>query len=222
MYYTPRIFSLGVSMIDIIGIRTAHTAVLSYYCPPLLKGINEDLHIFLHSGTLKRIYLFKDCEPAFIRSLAMRMKIVTFIPGEVIFRQGDLGHEMYIIRAGCVAVVSKNSEVMSLLQAGDFFGEIALLTQSRRTAKCIALSNCDLAILNSFDIKVLMKEFPKSAHSLQEAARDRLRQLQIAGRAGKGSSADDDEGDGDEDPDRRREREEVRRQRRLFITRFTT
>ncbi|GIL58478.1 hypothetical protein Vafri_13605 [Volvox africanus] len=188
----------------------------------LTKGINEDLHIFLHSGTLMRIYLFKDCEQAFIRSLAMRMKIVTFIPGEVIFRQGDLGHEMYIIRAGCVAVVSKNSEVMSLLQAGDFFGEIALLTQSRRTAKCIALSNCDLAILNSFDIKVLMKEFPKSAHSLQEAARDRLRQLQIAGRAGKGSTPDGDEGDGDEDPDKRREREEVRLQRRSSITRFTT
>ncbi|KXZ50270.1 hypothetical protein GPECTOR_17g909 [Gonium pectorale] len=155
------------------------------------------------------------CEPAFIRTLATRMRIVTFIPREVIFRQGDLGQEMYIIRSGCVAVLSKTNEYMSLLKSGDFFGEIALLTQARRTAKCIALSNCDLAVLNSYDLKLLMKEFPESASTLQAAARERLRQLQIAGRAG--TAADDEEDEG-----KRREREELRRTRIRTISRFAT
>ncbi|GFR48311.1 hypothetical protein Agub_g10192 [Astrephomene gubernaculifera] len=185
----------------------------------LTKGINEDLHMFLHEEPLKRIYLFKDCETAFIRSLGMRMKIVTFIPREIIFRQGDLGHEMYIIRGGCVAVVSKTKEMMSMLKAGDFFGEIALLTQARRTAECIALTNCDLAVLNSIELKILMKEFPDSAHRLQAAARERLHQLQIAGRAGGRQDHDLSDEEGEEE---KQERAELRRARMKAIARFTT
>ena len=42
---------------------------------------------------------------------------------------------MYIIRKGCVAVVGKTIQLLGVLSAGDHFGEIALLTQAKRTAK---------------------------------------------------------------------------------------
>ncbi|GFH08074.1 cyclic nucleotide-binding domain-containing protein, partial [Haematococcus lacustris] len=38
---------------------------------------------------------------------------------------------------------------------------------AKRTAKCVALSNCDLCVLNSMDLKMVMKDFPTSAQTLQ-------------------------------------------------------
>lgn len=51
------------------------------------------------------------------------------IPYCSIFRAGDLGLEMYIIRKGQVAVVGTYNQMMSLLCEGEHFGEIALFTQ---------------------------------------------------------------------------------------------
>lgn len=44
-----------------------------------------------------QVPLFKDCEPAFITQLVIRLRLAVFLPGEVIFRIGDVGHEMYFI-----------------------------------------------------------------------------------------------------------------------------
>jgi hypothetical protein len=74
---------------------------------------------------------------------------------------------------------------------------------------------------------MLMKEFPQSASRLQEAARGRLRQLQIAGRAGTATGPDSGEDGGgagrdDEDRDQKAKWDDFRRQRRTAITRFAT
>ena len=39
--------------------------------------------------------------------------------------------------------------------------------QAKRTAMCVALSHCDLCVLNSYDLKVVMKDFPNSARQLE-------------------------------------------------------
>lgn len=41
--------------------------------------------------------LFKDCEEAFIRHLVMRLRLQVYLEGEIVFRMGDVGHEMYFI-----------------------------------------------------------------------------------------------------------------------------
>ncbi|KAG2436218.1 hypothetical protein HXX76_006530 [Chlamydomonas incerta] len=177
------------SYFDYITSFSHPTAEGLSFLSDLPRGVNEDLHLHLHARQLQSVYLFRYCEPAFLRLLAARMRIATFITREVIFRQGDLGCEMYIVRKGRVGVLGNSHEVVGLLGEGDFFGEIALITQARRTAKCVALRICDLAVLGSHELKMLMREFPDSAYRLQAAARDRLRQLQIAGRAGLGFTA---------------------------------
>jgi F420-non-reducing hydrogenase small subunit len=62
--------------------------------------------------------------------------------GEVIFRQGDVGDAMFIIQSGAVEV-SKTHEgremSVSVLEKGDFFGEMALFQAERRTATIIAI-----------------------------------------------------------------------------------
>ncbi len=41
--------------------------------------------------------LFADCEAAFITQLVMRLKLSVYMTGEVIFRVGDVGHEIYLV-----------------------------------------------------------------------------------------------------------------------------
>ena len=66
------------------------------------------------------------------------------VPSEtVICREGEIGHEFYIIRAGTV-VISKRFEdehehVLAVKGAGEFFGEIALIEDKPRTATVTAM-----------------------------------------------------------------------------------
>ena len=41
------------------------------------------------------------------------------------------------------------------------------LLQAKRTAMCVALANCDLCVLNSYDLRAVMKDFPNSARQLE-------------------------------------------------------
>ena len=61
----------------------------------------------------------------------------TYAAGDMIFSQGDLGTEMFIIQDGEVEIIKHingESHILSHLEKGDFFGEMALLEAAPRTA----------------------------------------------------------------------------------------
>ena len=47
-----------------------------------------------------QVPLFADCEEGFLSALALRMRMISLSPKEVIFRVGDAGKEMYVIKKG--------------------------------------------------------------------------------------------------------------------------
>ena len=62
---------------------------------------------------------------------------LSYAAGDRIFSQGDLGTEMFIIQEGVVEIIKhigSESHVLSRLEKGDFFGEMALLEALPRTA----------------------------------------------------------------------------------------
>ncbi|GAX77256.1 hypothetical protein CEUSTIGMA_g4702.t1 [Chlamydomonas eustigma] len=159
----------------------------------LPKALYQDVAGFLFRDALSKISIFKGLEASFITSVSLKMRIVMFTPKEVIFMAGDMGLDMYIIRKGYVAVVGKHNQLMSILGPGETFGEIALLTQAKRTAKCVALSNCDLCVLNSNDLKIIMKDYPSSAKQLEAETAAKVRALQVAGNGGFGYDSDEED-----------------------------
>jgi CRP-like cAMP-binding protein len=65
-----------------------------------------------------------------------------FRPGEVIFREGDLGRTMFVVRAGQVRItrqVRGGERTFALLGTGEFFGEMAVLSGRPRTATATAV-----------------------------------------------------------------------------------
>lgn len=68
-----------------------------------------------------------------------------YIRGEVIFRQGERGAGMYIVHRGKVAVISEpDQQELVEMTDGDFFGEIALLDDTPRSATVIAKTDCSV------------------------------------------------------------------------------
>ncbi|KXZ48358.1 hypothetical protein GPECTOR_28g765 [Gonium pectorale] len=102
----------------------------------LPSSMFQDIAIWMYRDLVTKVPLFKECEPAFIAQLVIRLRLAVFLPSEVIFRIGDVGHEMYFITKGHVAVLNDNGEMLAILHKGGFFGELALLATARRTAQC--------------------------------------------------------------------------------------
>ena len=76
----------------------------------------------------------------------------TFAEGEVIFTEGNYGKSAYILLRGEVAITTKNKAgqevVLTTVQKGQMFGELALMTDSRRTATATARTACEVLYIN--------------------------------------------------------------------------
>lgn len=86
---------------------------------------------------------------------------LSFKKGDVIFREGDLGTEMYVIQKGKVEVRKKigaEEQILSVLEKGDFFGEMAILEGMPRSATAIALEDTDCIVINEATFDNMIKE----------------------------------------------------------------
>jgi len=76
--------------------------------------------------------------------------------GDVVFNQGDEGHDLYYVVSGNIDLVS-DGRVIRKLQAGDYFGEMALLTNTPRIADAlIASEQAEIVVISAENIETLL------------------------------------------------------------------
>jgi CRP-like cAMP-binding protein len=98
--------------------------------------------------------------------------------GEYIFREGDLGTEMYIINEGKVAilnVVGDEEQVLAELEKGDFFGEMSVLEDLPRAASARAATDVRLLQINGSTFDQLLQGNPEIAVRMMRKLSRRLR-----------------------------------------------
>ena len=86
--------------------------------------------------------------------------------GRAVFREGEEGDQMFIIQSGRVKVARElagKEQVLAVLGKGDFFGEMALLTKTRRTATVTALEPVRLLAFDREGFLNMINKNPKIA-----------------------------------------------------------
>jgi voltage-gated potassium channel len=123
-------------------------------------------------GLVARIPMFGQLSATQIADVMKILRAQKVDKGAVIARRGEPAHSMYLIVDGEVEIKLRHQHVR--LGAGDFFGEVAALRQSRRSATVVALRPTRLLALDASDLHSLMDREPQIASRIWEAARQRL------------------------------------------------
>jgi voltage-gated potassium channel len=123
-------------------------------------------------GMVARVPLFAGLAAADIADIMRLMRAQTAEPGDVIVRRGEPAHSMYFLAAGEVEIEINDKRMR--LQAGHFFGEIAVLRRARRSGTVTAVTRANLLILDAQDLHALMDRDPRVAERIHATARSRV------------------------------------------------
>jgi len=122
--------------------------------------------------------LFSSLSSEDLVSLIQGFNLLSFEPGDVVVTEGAPGDSLFIITSGSVKafVRSREGEYRKVrdMGDGDFFGEISLLTGSRRTATITAASSCELLVLDKAAVDSVTKTHPKVLETLQKFCDSRV------------------------------------------------
>ncbi|MNR16946.1 Anaerobic regulatory protein [compost metagenome] len=99
--------------------------------------------------------------------------------GTILFKEGDIGEELYLIQSGVVKIyrLDEAKEVtLALFRDGDFFGEMSLLSSGMtRSATAETMDSCTLYVLNRTSFAAFMEKSPRLCLKLLETTMQRLR-----------------------------------------------
>ena len=126
---------------------------------------------------LRRVPLFAGIEPARLKLLAYTSDVVTYQPGQILMRQGDLGDAAYVIIKGDadVSVSTKTGDIsVAQLHDGDFVGEIAILCETPRTATVKAMNEVKALRIRKEPFFELLHQFPEMAVEMTRLLAERL------------------------------------------------
>jgi CPA1 family monovalent cation:H+ antiporter len=166
------------------GYRSMHKeAVLSdEVYDNLIRGLNQRrraafrllrLDIAMAPETLlQRVRLFQGLSNDGRRRVARLMRPRLALPGEEIVKAGEHGDSMFFITTGAVEVVLPHTPVR--LGTGEFFGEVALVTNRPRTADVVALSYSNLLVLSARDLERLSEADPEIGREIAAVAKARI------------------------------------------------
>ena len=118
--------------------------------------------------------LFAGLRPKDYEAIARLCTEVDVPAGRALCREGDIGHEFFVLESGSVAVSVGGTEVGSL-SAGDFFGELALLDAGPRNATVTARDDVKVLVLSRREFMDLLEEEPIVAVRMLPAIGARLR-----------------------------------------------
>jgi voltage-gated potassium channel len=125
-------------------------------------------------GMISRVPLFAELDAAEISDVMELLRAQVAEPGEIIVREGDPAHSMYFIASGEVEIAFKGKKTPLRIGIGQFFGEVAVLRRSRRSATVTAINRTNLLVLDGQDLRELMHRDPRVAERIHDVVEKRV------------------------------------------------
>src|SRR5262249_14998100 len=144
--------------------------------PDQYKEDEALLPVFERMRFLRSVPLFAEIPGEELRMVAEIVDTVDRGAGDVVFRKGDPGEDMYVIVQGKVAI--RDGEInIATLGAREFFGELSLIDQEARSADAVIVEPTELLRLRSADLGELMARRPQIQEQILLVLVRRLRAL---------------------------------------------
>ncbi len=130
---------------------------------------------------LENVDLFKGLSPAELDALRRASVAREFSKNAVVIHEGDIADSLYIIERGRVKVYcsDKNGKdfVLDILEDGDYFGELALLDDDKRSASVRAMETASFRVIYKQDFNTVLDAHPNIARTLNRNLTQRIRKL---------------------------------------------
>jgi ATP-binding cassette subfamily B protein len=124
------------------------------------------------TGWLREIPLFEDVDAPTLSELASLFATEHISEERDIIREGDSGDRFYILVRG-TAEVLKGSKCVAVLQDGDYFGEIALLSDQPRNATVRSMTPCVCLILQRDHFRAMLSRSAPLRQRIQQVMKHR-------------------------------------------------
>lgn len=111
---------------------------------------------------LKKIPFFQQLTEDDIQAIIDNVQMNYFPEGHTIFKEGDEGDKMYIIKRGNVQVI-RDQAILAELTDNAFFGEMALVSEEPRNADVVTTSETEVLTLDKYDFRKLLATNPNIA-----------------------------------------------------------
>jgi CRP/FNR family cyclic AMP-dependent transcriptional regulator len=123
---------------------------------------------------LSEVQLFSACNRSELAQIAALTVEVEIPAGKVLMRQGEPGHECFVIEAGTAKATIRGHK-SSRLGPGECFGEMALIHKAPRSATVTAETDMSVLVLTSREFSTLIEDVPSVARKVLAAMAERVR-----------------------------------------------
>jgi CRP-like cAMP-binding protein len=124
---------------------------------------------------LAQVGMFSSLNKKELAMVARASDVVSVAPDTQIVREGDFGHEFYLLLQG-TATVRRAGRKVAQLGEGDYFGELALLDRGPRSATVVADGECELLVVGQREFVGVIDQVPAVARKLLSSMAARLRE----------------------------------------------
>ena len=138
------------------------------------KTLRMEIQMHLNQAIIHKVPMFKNASGKLLKEIVMHLNPEVYIPGDIVFYFGDLGHSMYFVNRGSVEVVSEDLKtVYTTLSEGSFFGEMALLLEQPRNATILAIDYCNLYSIEKKIFTKIISHYPEFEKEITQMAKER-------------------------------------------------
>lgn len=129
---------------------------------------------------LERVPLFERCSKRDLGKIGSLAREIEYPPGTPVVREGEPGSELFIIVEGEVDVRT-GARKLATLPAGNYFGEIALVTGSPRTASVTTGTPVRALVISGRDFRKLLQDSPELQFKVLQEVGERLEERSSRG-----------------------------------------
>ncbi len=128
---------------------------------------------------LSKVPLFNNAPERALEIAAAAVQLRNMEASTVVFREGDRGEALYILAKGLIKLskidLEGHEKTLAILQAPEFFGEMALLSEQLRSATAVTLSETTVYVLFNDDFLRLLSQYPQISLNVTNTLARRLR-----------------------------------------------